>query len=140
MSKKIKIHLLVPIGFVIFSLVIFSCGPYKVKKTDNALMATEQITLQGFSNNISTDAVQAKIDRLDSGSLKVTVQLIRQRFGSQFVEIKVFFVDKDGFQVEETNWEPVHLEEDVITQHEVISLGSNAEDFRMVIRTPPDAK
>ena len=119
-------------------VALFGCGPSRALVDRDVLMEREQVVLQGFSNAVSVSAVRARATRGPGGNLHVKVQLIKQALGSEFVEIKMFFLGADGFQLESTNWEPVHLEEDVTTQHESVSLNPAAVDFRVVVRNPPD--
>ncbi len=123
---------------VLFILVNFivSCAPYRTPVQSDPLMAKEQIIMLGFPNIATTSAVKAKTTRLENGCLQIKVQLVKEAFDSAFVEIKVVFLDQDGFHIEETNWQPVHLETDVITQVEYTSLSTKAMDFRMIIRRP----
>ena len=121
------------------TLVLFvaACGPFRAPVAEDTMMNREQVTFLGFKNAATTSAVRAKADRLETGQLRVRVQFIKQSFGSAFVEVKTYFLDADGFELEATNWEPVHLHEDVHTQHETVSLSSDAVDFRIVVRRPP---
>ena len=101
-------------------------------------MNSNQITMLGFRNVATTAAVRTRAERLPSGQLSVQVQLVKEYFGSAFVDVKVFFLDEDRFEIESTNWEPIYLEEDVMTQYETTSLSRDAVDFRLVIRRPPE--
>ena len=121
-------------------LVLCGCsaGMYRTPVERNALMEKERVVLKGFGNAVSVSSVRARADRLSSGSLRVRMQLYKESLGSDFVEIMTVFLDGTGFQLEQTNWEPVHLEEGIVTQYETTSLSREAVDFRTVVRTPPD--
>lgn len=118
---------------------VMSCSAaYRTPVTHSAVMENNQVTMLGFSNVVTTSAVSVRSQLTETGHMRVQLQLIKEYFGSTFVEIKVFFIDNAGFEIETTNWEPVHLVEDVITQYETVSLSREPTDFRVVIRRPPD--
>jgi len=125
-------------SMVVTSFLALGCaaGMYRTPAENNALMDSEQIVLKGFSNAVTLSAVRAKADRLESGNLRVRVQLYKESLGEDFVEIMTTFVGADGFHLEQTNWEPLHMGEGIVTQYETSSLSSEAVDFRLVVRVP----
>ena len=119
-------------------MVTANCaGVHRTPVNDSPLMEKEQVILKGFSNAVSISAVKAKANRLPSGRLQLRVQFIKEALGSDFVEIMTVFMDDAGFQLEKTNWEPLHMEQSVVTQYETTSLSSKAVDFRVVVRNSP---
>ena len=109
-------------------------GPYRASVQKNALHDTEQLVLQGFGTSVTTSAVRLVGRRTGTGSLEVVVQLIREHFGSKFVEVNVVFLDEDKLQLEQTNWEPIHLAEDMVTEYRTASISTRAADFRVTVR------
>ena len=137
--KNASTSALAVLGVLMVAVLFSQCagGVYRTPVNRDPLMNREQVILKGFSNAVSVSAVRAKSVRMPAGQLHVRVQLIKEALGSDFVEIMTAFVDSEGFETEKTNWEPVHLEEGVMTQYETSSLSSKAVDFRVVIRNPP---
>lgn len=123
---------------LVAACLISGCGPYRARVQTKAMMANQQLMLQGFGTSVSTSAVKLRADRLEGGQLAVVMQLIREHLDSAFVEVKVVFLDDKGIQLEETNWQPVRLDRDVITQHKVVSLSAAAHDFRIIVRNTDD--
>jgi len=125
---------LLPVTLV--AILVGGCvAPTRI--TNSAVMDNHQIVLVGLPNIATTSAVRVRPSRLQSGQLQVDVQLIKQWFPSKFVDVQVTFLDADGFQIEQTNWQPVHLETHNIVQHSVASIGTGAVDFRVAVRRPP---
>jgi hypothetical protein len=134
------------LGLFVSSIAIVSvvfgyactAGMYQTPIEGNALMENEQVVLKGFANAVSLSAVRAKADRLESGHMRVRIQLYKESLGADFVEIMTVFLGSDGFQLEQTNWEPFNLQEGIVTQYETSSLSTEVADFRTVIRVPPN--
>ena len=138
--KISRLGLFVSVVALVSGALGYACtaGMYQTPIEEHALMEKQQVVLKGFANAVSLSAVRTKADRLESGHMRVRIQLYRESLGADFVEIMTVFLGSDGFQLEQTNWEPFNLQEGIVTQYETSSLSAEAADFRTVIRVLPE--
>lgn len=74
--------------------------------------------------------------RLDSGLLQARMKIENFMDTDRWVDIQVIFRDKDGFEVEKTNWEPIFLHRRRVSDYQINSLGPRPMDYRILIRDP----
>jgi len=76
--------------------------------------------------------------RLPSGQIQVRIDLqSRLRKGDYWLEWKVVFYDAQGFQLEETEWHPLHLTASVLHTVKASSIDPKAEDYTLFLRSQP---
>lgn len=72
--------------------------------------------------------------RLDSGLLQTRIKIENFLDSDRWVDIQVIFRDKDGFEVEKTNWEPIFLHRRKVSDYQINSLSPKPTDYRILIR------
>lgn len=120
------------------ALILPSCsGPERPQRSDDENVGyyfTEKVILldHRLERHIKLQAIKA--ERLENNLLRVRALLYNDTNETLTVQIKARFKDKDGFVVEETNWQPVVLVRREMTQYEENSLNDQAEDYILMIK------
>jgi uncharacterized protein YcfL len=78
----------------------------------------------------------ATADRTESGLLRVRLILRNKTRKDIVVDVRTLFTDKQGFEKEQTNWEPIVCTARTQTQYEAVSLGPHVDDYQVIIREP----
>ena len=79
---------------------------------------------------------QLAANRIAGELLEVKVGLENIKKDSLWCDIQVVFYDKDGFEKEKTNWQPLLLQRQQITFYKTCSLSSAVHDFSILLRNP----
>lgn len=72
--------------------------------------------------------------RNDAGLLVARMKIENFLDSDRWVDIQIIFRDKDGFEVEKTNWEPVFLHRRKVTDWQINSLSPRPADYRILVR------
>ncbi len=76
--------------------------------------------------------------RLPSGQIQVRIEFMsRVRNRDFWLEWKVVFYDAQDFQLEETEWHPLHLTGPVLHKIKTNSISPKAEDYTLFLRSQP---
>jgi uncharacterized protein YcfL len=94
--------------------------------------------LQWNSSNLKSvlQVEMADADRITGGLLRVRLVLRNKTKEDIFVDVRAVFTDEKGFEKEKTNWEAVCCTARTQTTYQVVSLGSQVNDFQIIIRDP----
>lgn len=115
-------------------LVLAACGPYRADRNPNPLQETERVVMLDRNMTYYLNIVKHVADRLPNGNLKVRLAIENEENTDYWVDVQVIFRDKDGFEVESTNWEPFMFHRRKVTTYEKVSLNNQAADYRVLIR------
>lgn len=125
---------------ILFSLALFvtvSCGPYRAKVNTDPLQETEKIVLKDYDLKHRLRIVKHGTSKLPGGQLEVKVEIENHRKKDVWTDIQVIFRGADGFELENSGWEPFMFRRRQVTLYKKNSLNPTAVDYRIVIR---DAK
>lgn len=110
------------------------CGPYKPDVNKSPMQETEKVILLDHGLTYYINIVKQKANRLDGGQLEVKMELQNEEDKDVWVDIQTIFRDKDGFELEKTDWEPIMLHRRTVTSFKKNSLNPAAADYRVLIR------
>ena len=96
----------------------------------------ERVRFEDPSSARLVEVVGADTERLAGGLLKVTVTLRNRTHTSLWADISTSFLDSDARLLEQTTWEPTLLGARVDAEYTCVSTGTQASDYRVVIRKP----
>jgi hypothetical protein len=96
----------------------------------------ERVQFENPSSTRQVEVVKADTERLAGGLLKVTVTLRNRTRTSLWADIRTSFLDSQGRLLEQTTWEPTLLGSRVDAEYTCVSTGTQASDYRVVIRKP----
>ncbi len=119
---------------VCIAVFVFSCGPYRASRNPNPLQETEHIILKTHVLTRYLNVVKQKVERLPAGNLKIKLAIENEEDDDLWTDVQVIFLDKDGFELESTNWEPFMWHGRKVTTFEKVSLSPKAADYRVLIR------
>jgi len=119
------------------ALLLPGCGQFRPMESMNPAVQEEPNANVVFLDLplklwLRVPAIQA--NRLDSGLLQARVKIENFLDSDRWVDIQVIFRDKDGFEVEKTNWEPIYLHRRKVTDYQINSLGPTPADYRILVR------
>ncbi|MFT7520635.1 MAG: hypothetical protein ACI9MC_002785 [Kiritimatiellia bacterium] len=111
-----------------------SCSAYRPISDPNPVQEQERVILLNFGNMVYVRVVRLGMDRTPAGLLEAKVQLLNKSLSTRKVDVKVEFRDKDGFELESTNWQPHLLGSEVVQTIRTNSMNNQAADFKIYIR------
>lgn len=80
--------------------------------------------------------VQHTAVRTADGRLKVKLAFDNLRNKNMWCDIQVVFYDEDGFELENTTWQPLMVTREQVTYFSTTSLGPNAHDYSVLLGNP----
>lgn len=81
--------------------------------------------------------VNAEAGRLPSGQVQLRLNLESRVVYDYWVEWKVVFYDAGRFNVEQTEWRPLHLAPSVVHTLEANSIRTDTVDYTLFVRSMP---
>ena len=109
-------------------------SPYLPKSNTNALQEHKRIVLLDYNSRWRLRIVRHAIERDQNNLLIVKLGIENAKNKNDVVDIQTIFKDKDGFELEQTNWEPVLLHRRKVTDYTITSMTSNAVDYTVLVR------
>jgi hypothetical protein len=120
---------------LLLALAWSACGgPFKPEVNPTPMQDTEKVVLLDMALARYLNVVRHKGERLPGGQLEVKLEMENEEKGNVWADVQVIFRDKDGFELEKTNWEPVQFQGRTVTNFKKNSLNSKADDYRVLIR------
>lgn len=74
--------------------------------------------------------------RIEGDLLQVILTLRNRKSDDLWIECRTTFLDGDKHVLEQTNWEPIQLTSRTISEYRCTSLGKNAADYQIIMRSP----
>lgn len=111
-----------------------ACGPYRPEVNTNPMQSTEKVVLLDYALARYLNVVRHKGGHLEAGQLEVNLEIENEENNDVWADVQVIFRDKDGFELEKTNWEPVQFHRRTVTTFKRNSLSAKADDYRILIR------
>lgn len=126
------------IGVVLLWAAGCSSSTHRANVHDHQNPYQSETRLQWNSSNLRSvlQVETADADRITGGLLRVRLVLRNKTKEDLFVDVRAVFTDEQGFEKEKTNWEPVCCTARTQTTYQVVSLGSQVNDFQIIIRDP----
>lgn len=95
-----------------------------------------KVVAKGFVLQDRLRVTRLAANRIEGSLLEVKVGLENIKKDNLWCDIQVVFYDKDGFEKEKTNWQPLLLQSQQVTFYQTRSLSSQAHDFSILLRNP----
>ncbi|MBA4311147.1 MAG: hypothetical protein C0417_00805 [Chlorobiaceae bacterium] len=136
MTTKINISII----FIFISLIVFGCGgTYRASKVDSTpLEQSEKIIYKNFWLKTTVGVLEIWDENQD-GFLRAKVKLKNLTSSLVNAELKIKFLDKDGFELNPNwGWEPFPLESGEIKSFQKIAPSKNAVDFKIILKLASD--
>ncbi len=136
-NDRIKIITRIIAGLLMLQLCGFygpCSGAWKTFEDPNPTEANAQVVTLDIKRNLDLRVTGVRGQRLPSGQMEVTVAIENLWAKDVWVDAQTVFTDSGGFEIESTNWQPLHLEGRAITTYRSNSITGNATDFRVRIR------
>ena len=125
-------------GLVVIVAVVGTfagCGPFVPQEPlSRPIQEDNVITFLDLPLTLWLRVAAHQSSRLDSGLLQARMRIENFLDTDRWVDIQVIFRDKDGFEVEKTNWEPVMLHRRRVTDYQINSLSPKPVDYRILVR------
>ncbi len=109
-------------------------NPYLPKSNTNVMQEKERIVLLDYNSRWRLRIVRHAVERDNNNLLTVKLGIENSKNKDDIVDIQTIFKDKDGFELEQTNWEPVLLHRRKVTDYTVTSLSAQAADYTVLVR------
>jgi hypothetical protein len=114
---------------------VTACGPFRPIEPMSAPVQEESIvTFLDLPLQLWLRITAQQATRTDGGLLQARLKIENFLDTDRWIDIQVIFRDKEGFEVEKTNWEPTMLHRRKVTDYQINSLGAKPVDFRILIR------
>lgn len=119
---------------ILLSVMVCSCGPYRIKGHSEPLQEQEKVVLIEHKARRYLRLVKHDAERLPNGQLKVRLEIENKKEETFHADVQFIFRDEKGFQIEETNWQPVLFHGRRVTLVEQNSITPKAADYRVLVR------
>lgn len=113
-----------------------ACGPTRVAKNPDPVQYQEDVLLLDRAYKPYLNVVSQNVRKLESGQLEIIIEIQNTRNKDLWADVQTVFKDKDGIEVDKTNWEPIMFHRREVTTYKKVSLSLDAADYRLVIRKP----
>jgi hypothetical protein len=117
----------------ILALVV-GCGPYKAGTNASPMQETERVILLDHGLTYYLNVVKQAAERTPAGNLKIKLAIENEEDKDVPCDVQVVFRDKDGFELESTNWAPFIFHRRKVSTYEQMSLNTQVTDYRVLIR------
>ena len=115
--------------------VLAACGPFTPMEPMSAPVQEESVvTFLDLPLKMWLRIAAHQTVRQDSGLLQARIKIENFLDTDRWVDIQIIFRDKDGFEVEKTNWEPIYLHRRKVSDYQINSLSPKPADYRILIR------
>jgi hypothetical protein len=125
-------------GMVVVSLVAalaWGCGPFvPMEPMTRPVQEDSQITFLDLPLKLWLRVASHQSSRMDGGLLLARLKIENFLDTDRWVDVQVIFRDKDGYEVEKTNWEPIMLHRRKVTDYQINSLSPRPVDYRILMR------
>ena len=106
-------------------------------KVGQSAQQESKVVARGFALQKYVRVTSLAAERVTGELLQVKLGLENIRYSrDMWCDIQVVFYDKDGFEAEKTNWQPLRLAANEITFFKTTSLSSSVSDFSVLLRNP----
>lgn len=122
---------------IVFGVVplLTSCGPFRPIEPVSAPVQEESIiTFLDLPLKLWLRIPSHQTSRMESGLLVAKVKIENFLDTDRWVDIQIIFRDKEGFEVEKSNWEPILLHRRKVTDYQINSLSPKPADYRILVR------
>lgn len=115
--------------------LLSACGPFRpIDATTPPVQEDSAITFLDLPLKLWLRIAAHQTSRMDSGLLVARVKIENFLDTDRWVDIQIIFRDKDGFEVEKSNWEPILLHRRKVTDYQINSLSPKPVDYRILVR------
>ncbi|MBI3825967.1 MAG: hypothetical protein HY294_08225 [Candidatus Rokubacteria bacterium] len=112
-----------------------SCGPFRpMEAMSPPVQEDSVVTFLDLPLKLWLRVPAHQTSRTESGLLQAKLKIENFLDTDRWVDVQVVFRDKDGFEVEKTNWEPILMHRRKITDYQINSLSPRPVDYRILIR------
>ncbi|HEV8586678.1 MAG TPA: hypothetical protein VGT02_17045 [Methylomirabilota bacterium] len=127
----------VAVTVVVVLALLGGCGPFRPIDTQSPpVQDTSLVTFLDMPLAMWLRIAGHQSQRLDSGLLLARLRIENFLDTDRWVDIQIVFRDKDGFEVEKSNWEPIMLHRRRVTEYQINSLSPRPVDYRILVRDP----
>lgn len=120
---------------VLLGVVLTGCGPFiPHEPMARPIQEDHVITFLDLPLAMWLRVSAHQSSRLESGLLQARMRIENILDSDRWVDIQIIFRDKDGFEVEKTNWEPIMLHRRRVTDYQINSLSPKPIDYRILVR------
>jgi len=125
------------VTLVVGLVLLGGCGPFRpIEPQSRPVQDDSLVTFLDLPLATWLRIAGNQSQRLDSGLLQARLRIENFLDTDRWVDIQVVFRDKDGFEVEKTNWEPIILHRRRVTEYQINSLSPKPVDYRILVRDP----
>jgi hypothetical protein len=122
---------------VVIVALLAGCGPFRpIDPMSPPVQDTSIITFLDMPLALWLRVAGHQSSRTEGGLLLARMRIENFLDTDRWVDIQVIFRDKDGFEVEKTNWEPIMLQRRRVTDYQINSLSPRPVDYRILVRDP----
>lgn len=120
---------------VLLGVVLTGCGPFLPHQPmSRPIQEDNVITFLDLPLAMWLRVSAHQSSRLEGGLLQARMRIENILDSDRWVDIQIIFRDKDGFEVEKTNWEPIMLHRRRVTDYQINSLSPKPIDYRILVR------
>jgi hypothetical protein len=92
-----------------------------------------RVQFENFTLNHAINVVRVDTRRVEGGLLKIFVTLRNTGNHDRWIKARTTFLDADGHQLEQTNWEPLYIDRRNVVEYTCVSFSDRAEDYQLLI-------
>ena len=116
-------------------LLLAGCGPFRpIEPMSQPVQEDSAITFLDLPLKLWLRITSHQTARTETGLLVAKVKIENFLDTDRWVDVQIIFRDKDGFEVEKSNWEPILLHRRKVTDYQINSLSSKPADYRILVR------
>lgn len=120
---------------LLLGVVLTGCGPFLPHQPmSRPIQEDNVITFLDLPLAMWLRVSAHQSSRLEGGLLQARMRIENILDSDRWVDIQIIFRDKDGFEVEKTNWEPIMLHRRRVTDYQINSLSPKPVDYRILVR------
>ena len=128
---------IVLIACVSFAFILAGCDPKPMaSKVGQPLEQREHVIVKAGKLHSHLRVASQQAERIAGDLLHVRLAIDNVDDDDLWTDIQVKFFDADGFELEETNRQPLFLKGDEVTQFETTSLSPKAADYTIILSNP----
>ncbi len=115
--------------------VLTACGPFRpMEAMTPPVQEDSTITFLDLPLKLWLRIPSHQASRTDTGLLRARLKIENFLDSDRWVDVQIIFRDKDGFEVEKSNWEPIMLHRRRVTDYQINSLSAKPVDYRILVR------
>lgn len=114
---------------------LMSCGAYRpLSPMTPAVQEDSAVTFLDLPLKLWLRVAAHQSSRTEGGLLQARLKIENFLDTDRWVDVQIIFRDKDGFEVEKSNWEPIMLHRRKVTDYQINSLSPKPVDYRILVR------